>query len=42
MMQGTQSWCSVMTLRVGMRREVEGQLKTAEGGGICIPMANSC
>ena len=32
MMQGTQSWCSVMTQRDGMRREVEGQLKKAGGG----------
>ena len=31
MMQGTQSWCSVMITRDGMRREVEGPLR--KGGG---------
>ena len=39
MVQGTPSWCSVMTWRVGVAREVGG---VPQGGGTCMPMANSC
>ena len=39
MRQGAQSWCTGMTLRDGMRREVGGRVKM---GNTCTPMADSC
>ena len=39
MRQGAQGWCTGMTLRDGMRREVEGGLRM---GNKCTPMADSC
>ena len=40
MMQETQSWCSVMTQKGGLGREVGGQFRSQ--GNTCIPMADSC
>ena len=39
MWQGTQGWCTGMTLRDGMWREVGGGFRT---GDTCTPMAVSC
>ena len=39
MRQGAQGWCTGMTLRDGMGREVGGGFRM---GNTCIPMANSC
>ena len=39
MRQGAQGWCTRMTLRVGMGREVAGRVRM---GNICTPMADSC
>ena len=36
---GTQGWCTGMTLRDGMGREVGGAFRM---GGTCTPMADSC
>ena len=38
MRQGAQGWCTGMTLRDGMGREVGGGFRM---GDICTPMANS-
>ena len=39
MRQGAQGWCTGMTLRDGMGREVRGGFRM---GNTCIPMADSC
>jgi len=39
MRQGAQGWCTGMTLREGMEREVRGGFMM---GNTYIPMANSC
>ena len=39
MRQGAQGWCTGVTLRDGMGREVGGGFRM---GNICIPMADSC
>ena len=39
MRQGAQGWCTVMTLRDVMGREVEGGIRM---GNTCTPMADSC
>ena len=39
MRQGAQGWCTGMTLRDGMGREVGGRVRI---GNTCIPMADSC
>ena len=39
MRQGAQGWCTGMTLRGGMGREVGGEFRI---GGTCTPMADSC
>ena len=39
MRQGTQGWCTGMTLRDGMGREVGGRVRM---GDTCTPMADSC
>ena len=39
MRQGAQGWCTGMTQRDGMGREVEGGLNM---GNTCTPMADSC
>ena len=36
---GAQGWCTGMTLRDGMGREVGGMVRM---GNICTPMADSC
>ena len=36
---GAQGWCTGMTLRGGMGREVEGGFRM---GNTCTPMADSC
>ena len=38
MRQGAQDWCTGMTLRDGMGREVGGRVRM---GNTCIPMADS-
>jgi len=38
MRQGVQGWCTGMTLRDGMGREVGARVRT---GNICTPMADS-
>ena len=38
MRQGAKSWCTGMTLRDGMGREVGG----FRMGNTCVPMADSC
>ena len=37
--QGDQGWCTGMTLRDGMGREVGGRFRM---GNTCTPMADSC
>ena len=37
--RGTQGWCTGMTLRDGMGREVGGGFRI---GNTCAPMADSC
>jgi len=39
MRQGAQGWCTGMTLRDGIGREVEGRIRM---GNTCTPMADSC
>ena len=39
MRQGAQGWCTEMTLKDGMGREVEGGFRM---GNTCTPMADSC
>ena len=39
MRQGAQGWCTGMTLRSGMGREVGGGFRM---GNTCTPMADSC
>ena len=39
MRQGAQGWCTGMTLRDGMRREVGEGFRM---GNTCTPMADSC
>ena len=39
MRQGAQGWCTGMTQRDGMVREVKGGLRM---GNTCTPMADSC
>ena len=39
MRQGAQSWCTGMTLRNGMRREMGGGFRM---GNTCTPMADAC
>ena len=39
MRQGAQGWCTVMTLRDGMGREVRGRFRM---GNTCTPKADSC
>ena len=39
MRQGAQGWCTGMTLRDGMGREVRGRVRM---GNTCTPMADSC
>ena len=39
MRQGAQGWCTGMTQRDGMGRDVGGEFKM---GKTCTPMANSC
>ena len=39
MRQGAQGWCTGMTLREGMEREVGGGFRV---GSTCTPMAESC
>jgi len=39
MRQVTQGWCTGMTLRDGMEREVGGNVRM---GNTCKPMADSC
>jgi len=39
MRQGAQGWCTWMTLRDGMGREVGGGFRM---GNTCTPMADSC
>ena len=39
MKQGTQSWCTGMTLRDGMGRDMGGEFRM---GDTCTPMADSC
>ena len=39
MRPGAQGWCTGMTLRAGMGREVGGGFKM---GHTCTPMADSC
>ena len=39
MRQGAQGWCTGMTLREGMGREVGGRVRM---GNTCTPMADSC
>ena len=39
MRQGAQGWCTGMTLRDGMGREVRGRIRM---GKTCTPMADSC
>ena len=39
MRQGAQGWCTRMTLRDGMGREVGGGFRM---GDMCIPVADSC
>ena len=39
MRQGAQGWCTGMTLRDGMGREVGGRVRM---GNTCTPMADSC
>jgi len=39
MRQDAQGWCTGMTLRDGMGREVGGWFRI---GNTCIPMADSC
>jgi len=39
MRQGAQGWCTEMTLRDGMGREVAGRVRM---GNTCTPMADSC
>jgi len=39
MRQGVQGWCTGMTLRDGMEREVGARVRT---GNIRTPMADSC
>jgi len=39
MRQGAQGWCTGMTLRDGMGREVGGRLRM---GNTCIALADSC
>ena len=39
MRQGAQGWCTGMTLRVGMGKEVGGRFRM---GNTCTPMADSC
>ena len=39
MRQGAQGWCTGMTLRDGMGREVGGGVRM---GNTCIPVADSC
>ena len=40
MMQETQNWCSVMTQKGGLGREVGGQFRSRRD--TCIPTADSC
>ena len=40
MMQETQNWCSVMTQKGGLGREVRGQFRSRRD--TCIPTADSC
>jgi len=43
MRQGAQGWCTGMTLRDGMRREVGERVQNGRrGAGTCTPMADSC
>ena len=39
MRQGAQGWCTGMTLRDGMGREVGGRVRM---GNTCIPLAGAC
>ena len=39
MRQGTQGWCTGMTLRDGMGEDVGGRVRM---GNTCTPMADSC
>ena len=39
MRQGAQGWCTGMTLRDGMGREVGGRVRM---GNTCIPLADAC
>jgi len=39
MRQGAQGWCTRMTLRDGMGREVGGRVRI---GNTCTPMADPC
>jgi len=39
MRQGAQGWCTGMTLRGGMGREMGGRVRI---GNTCTPMADSC
>ena len=39
MRQGAQGWCTGMTLRDGMGKEVGGKVRM---GNTCTPMADSC
>ena len=39
MRQGAQGWCTGMTLRDGMWKEVGGSVRM---GNTCTPMADSC
>jgi len=39
MRQGNQGWCTGMTLRDGMGREVGGRVRM---GDTCTPMVDSC
>ena len=42
MRQGAHGWCTGMTLRDGMRREVAGLGGRFRMGNTCTPMADSC
>jgi len=39
MRQGAQGWCTGMTLKDGMGREVRGRFRI---GNTCVPMVDSC
>ena len=39
MRQGAQGWCTVMTLRDGIGREVRGVFRM---GNTCTPLADTC